>query len=146
MDVNKATGEILPEHDKQTNETLGVRHVVLTALAEDTMRELGHIEMELRRRMRESGGRGLPAEGYEIKQTPEIIWDEMQLMTLPEVLSPAEWGEIYTPEGVKPVPSKLNKAKLRQALRKHGENSEPGKIITACMTEIVGKITVEKSE
>jgi hypothetical protein len=146
--LDDATGEIVDHSDfaSMDNTELALVYTACARVLAETREDMGRVEMELARRMRESGGRGLPADGYEIKQTPEIIWDEMKLMTLPEVLSPAEWGEIYTPEGVKPVPPKLNKARLRQALRKHGENSEPGKIITGSMTEVVGKITVEQSE
>jgi len=107
---------------------------------------VGLIEMEIRRRLRESGGRTLPADGYTIIQKPEAIWDEMKLASLPELISPEEWAEIYTPASTKPVPPKINKAKINKALRDHGKNSDVGKFILAARHETVGKITVERKE
>ena len=143
--VDPTTGEMMEQGlDLLENASLALSHWEWTQRQRQAQEQLGRIEMEIRRRLRESGGRTLPVDGYTISQRPEIIWDDSILMALPELVSRAEWHNMYTPETTKPVPAKINKTQVNKTLKNHGENSEVGEAILRARHEEVGKITVER--
>ena len=106
--------------------------------------EAGRMEMEIRRRIEERKGTGLPSNVFVCELKSSLSYDQVSFTPLKEILTEVDLSECMVPEHIDTVvvPDKWNTAKVKALARRYGEEAQ--RIVDAASLPNVPRLEVKR--